>query len=168
MTRGRKPDALAIRRGGTTASIIPDNSSPQTLEKPPEVAMSPGMSELWDTFVGTGLTYQAQDGPALRNLVFTLELVRQLQSELIDENGNIRAMVGVGEPDPDTGEYLDMVENPRLKTMWAAQDRALKLADSLGIGPLARARLGLTQAAGAAATLSIAEQIDAAIARRPL
>ena len=42
---------------------------------------------------------------------------------------------------------------------------ALKIADQLGCTPLARARLGLTQAAGKAVTLSIAEQIDEAMRR---
>ena len=49
--------------------------------------------------------------------------------------------------------------------MREAVAEAMKIADQLGCTPMARARLGLTQAAGIAVTQSIADVIDAAVRR---
>ena len=56
--------------------------------------------------------------------------------------------------------------NPYIKQANDSAAVALKLADQLGCTPLARARLGLTQNMAGAVQLSIAQQIDAAIAGR--
>lgn len=160
--KGRKPDALAVRRGDPRGVAQVGLSA---LDKPISVMAVPNMSDLWDLFAGSGLAYKPEDAPMLEQLVFDLELARQCRDKCIDETGSIRAMVGCGDPDPDTGEYLDMRPNPYLKQMREAVAEAMKIADQLGCTPLARARLGLTQAAGQAVTLSIAEQIDAAMAR---
>lgn len=159
--KGRKPQANAIRRGGQEVQRV----QAAIVDKPISVMAVPNMSDMWDVIVGSGLAYKPEDAPMLEQLVFDLELARQCRDKCIDELGNIRAMVGKGEPDPVTGEYLDMAPNPYIKQMREAVSEAMKLADQLGCTPLARARLGLTQAAGKALTLSIAEQVDAALSR---
>lgn len=165
-TRGRKPDAKAIRRMKDKAEIVPATvvDSVGTIQKPLSVESVPGLSELWDTFVGTGIAYKPEDAPMLEQLVFDLELARQCRAKCVDENGNIISMVGKGEPLED-GTFLDMEPNPYIKQMREAMAEAMKIADQMGCTPLARARLGLTQAAGAAVTISIADQIDVAIGR---
>lgn len=168
MSRGRKPDAKAQRRAKDRAEITPalvEAGVPAAIEKPISVALAPGMSDLWDTLVGSGIAYTQQDAPFIEQLVFDLETARQCRDKCIDEFGNVIVFVGKGEPDPETGVYLDTKPNPYLKQMREATAEALKLADQLGCTQLARARLGLTQAAGKAVTMSIAQQIDEAMRR---
>ena len=160
--RGRKPVANAIRRGGGAQIIQPADA--EVVDKPISVMAVPNMSAMWDMFVGSGLSYKPEDAPFLEQLVFNLELARQCRDKCIDERGNIMVMVGCGEPD-ENGNYLESKPNPYLKQMREAMAEAMKLSDQLGCTPLARARLGLTQAAGKAVTLSIADQIDSAIKR---
>ena len=136
------------------------------VSKPESVALVPNLSALWDVFAGSGIAYRPEDAPLIEQLVFDLELAGQCREQCIGPNGEMRVMVPKGERDPDTGRYLDFAPNPYIKQMREATSEALKIADQLGCTPLARARLGLTQAAGKAVTLSVAEMIDSAIARR--
>lgn len=175
--RGRKPVANAVRRGDNAigpvkvqaevigqAAGLQESSSPH-VEKPVSVALSETQSALWDTVVGTGLGFEQKDVPMLEQLVFTLDVAREARARTVAEDGRPILMVGKGQPDPVTGEYMDYAPNPYIKQAEAAANHALKLADQLGCTPLARARLGLTQAMGASVTLSIADQIDRAISR---
>lgn len=167
--RGRKPSANAIRRSDDHADISAATVIGQAggeMAMPAEVAASPSMSALWSSIVGTGVAYDPRDVPLLEQLVFDLEMARQARAHVYGEDGALRLMVACGEPDPDTGEPLQVRPNPYVKVMHDSVQQALRLADQLGCTPLARARLGLTQAAGKAVTLSIAEQIDRAVSRR--
>ena len=169
MARGRKPDANAVRRKKDRAEIVPQlvegTLGAVGVEKPPSVLAVPAMSALWDSYVGTGIAYKPEDAPLIEQMVYYLETARQCRERCMDGNGNIMPVIGRGEPDEATGEYLDYGKNPWFEAMGTAMDRALKLADQLGCTPLARARLGLTQAAGAAVAVSIADQVDAAMRR---
>lgn len=160
--RGRKPDSKAIRRASDRAEIAQAGGS--RLEKPISVMVSQGMSDLWDMFAGSGIAYKPEDAPFLEQLVFNLELAAECRDKCVDEHGRIKVMIGCGEPD-EYGNYLDSKPNPYIKQMREAIAEAMKLSDQLGCTPLARARLGLTQAAGKAVTISIAEQIDEAMRR---
>lgn len=167
MSRGRRPDARAIRRSGGALEVTPTVlGEPGSLAKPATVAAVPSMSELWDTLVGSGSAFRAEDAPFVEQLVFDMETAAQCRARCVGPDGRVAVMVGAGEPDPETGEYAKMVPNPYLRQMREAVTEAMRLSDQLGLTPLARARLGLTQAAGIAAARSISEQIDAAIARR--
>lgn len=159
--RGRKPDANAIRRADDHAQIVQGGDG--KLEKPLSVSMVPNLNTTWDLLVGSGMAYDARDAPLLEQLVFDLETVRQCREHCLDEFGNIRLLVGCGEPDPETGEYMDSKPNPYIKAMREAVTEVLKLSDQLGCAPMARARLGLTQATGKAVTISIADTIDKAL-----
>lgn len=171
MSRGRKPDAHAQRRKKDKAEITPLEMRAEIIEDdaeglpmPPAVAESPYMSEMWRSVVGRGLVYEERDVPLIEQMVFDLETARQARQMCTAPDGRVLMMIGVGEPD-ENGVYLDSKPNPYLKVMREATTEALKIADQLGCTPLARARLGLTQAAGKAVTLSIAEAIDRAMER---
>ena len=166
--RGRKPDQLAARRLKDKAELSTGANGGRRgeLAKPASVCLSPNMAEIWDSIVGTGLAYDERDAPMLEQLVFYLEAARQAREECTSADGTLLLMVGKGEPDPATGRYLDYKPNPYLKVMDSAVDKALKLADQLGVTPLARARLGLTQAQGKAVTLSISDAIDRYLDKR--
>lgn len=169
--RGRKAEAGAARRVKDKADLAKATKVEASIvaaegpEKPLAVAQNDNLSALWDLYAGTGVTYRPEDAPIIEQMVFELETARQCRQNCMDENGVVHAVVGRGEPDPVTGMYPDSVVNPWYKAMGEAQNRALKLADQLGCTPLARARLGLTQAAGAAVAVSIAEQVRAAVDR---
>lgn len=163
----RKPDSRAVRRARDHAEIAQTSRAEiveRGISKPPMVAASDNLSELWDLFVGSGIAYKPEDAPLIEQMVFDLELARQCRERCVDESGRIIAIVGCGEPD-ENGVYADSKPNPWLKQMREATAEAMRIADQMGCTPLARARLGLTQAAGAAVTLSIGDAIDAALKR---
>lgn len=162
--RGRKPDALAVRRGGTTADIVANAQvvDESALVKPERVAIDPYMNEMWDTMVGTGVAFESCDSPMLEQLIFQIRVVEDCRVHLFDPEGNMRTVV---KEETELGDTLIKV-NPYLKIMNDAEKSVMKLAQELGLTRFARARLGLTQAMGQAAQLSIAEQIDRAISGR--
>ena len=162
--RGRKPKAGAIRRGGAedvAASVL---AAPQAgPEKPAEVAASPSQSALWDLMVGTGRGFAPEDAPVLADMVFWMDVSRDLRARMEAPDGSLRTMVPAGEG-PD-GEAMCR-PNPMLRELQRSTTMVLKLSDQLGCTPLARARIGLTRASGASVGLTIAEQVAAAMERR--
>lgn len=157
--RGRKREPGAVRDGRTPASELarveatPVVTSPNLegpAEKPEWVASVPNLSRRWDELVGDGSAYKPQDVALLFQWVFQTELAIQLAQRLTDEDGEIVTMV-----DAWRGQNLVSVENPLLRQLRNATDTSLKLAEHFGGTPMARARLGLTQAA----TASIGEDI---------
>lgn len=163
--RGRKPKANAIRRGGalaTTATAV--TATPvEGIEKPASIALSPSMSDTWDALVGHGYGYQDSDVPFIAQLVFNVEVANQAWAHCLQDDGSLMLMVPKYNSD---GEQVGEKPNPYVKQANEAASMALKLADQLGCTPLARARIGLTNAVAGVATLSIAQQIDAAIGGR--
>lgn len=162
--RGRKPDALAVRRGGTTADVVQVDAVPvdSSLVKPDRIASDIYMSELWDSMVGTGAAFEECDSPMLEQLVFQIKIIEDCRAHIYDAEGNMRTVV---KEETEFGDVLVKV-NPYIKVMNDAEKSVMKLSQELGLTRFARARLGLTQAMGKAAQLSIAEQIDRAISGR--
>lgn len=163
--RGRKPDALAVRRGASTADISTTTAATMeegALVKPESVSLDPYQSEIWDTLVGTGAAFQEADSPMLQSLVFNIAIVEDCRKHIYDEDGTMRVI------SQDEDEYGNVVAraNPYIKIMNDAEKLVMKMSQELGLTRFARARLGLTQACGQAAQISVAEQIDRAIRGR--
>lgn len=159
--RGRKPQAGAQRRGGADDSklakraadprlAIPVESS--TLPMPPSVSSSPRRAEMWMQVVGDGSAYTEQDTALIASLVTWMDAAEQIQYAMTNEEGGVLLM-------------LDDKPSPFLKQLDLATKNMLKLADQLGCTPLARARLGLTEAARNNLNVSIAERINKAMER---
>lgn len=165
--RGRKPKEAAVRRGGAEGAIEAraEVLAPCEVEKPADIAMTPSLSETWDMVVGTGVGYQGADAPFLSQLVYNIEAARQAWARCRMPDGSLRLTIPVGDPDAD-GACADFKPNPYIKIANDTTNMAIRLAEQLGCTRTARARLGLTQSIAAATTLSIAQQIDAAIAGR--
>lgn len=164
--KGRKPKANAVRRGGalaTTAATAVTATPVDGIEKPASVALSQSMSATWDALVGHGYGYQESDIPFITQLVFNVEVANQAWAHCLQDDGSLTLMVPKLNSD---GEQVGEKPNPYVKQANEAASMALKLADQLGCTPLARARIGLTNAVAGVATLSIAQQIDAAIGGR--
>lgn len=160
--KGRKPEAGAQRRGGaddkrlakrvadpTQAVVIADSPLPM----PPSVSSSPRRSELWMQVVGDGSAYTQQDTALLASFVTWMDTAEQIQYAMTNDDGGVLLM-------------LDDKPSPFLKQLDLATKNMLKLADQLGCTPLARARLGLTEAAKNNLNVTIAERINRAVERR--
>lgn len=160
--KGRKPEAGAQRRGGvddkrlakrvadpTQAVVIADSPLPM----PPSVSSSPRRSELWMQVVGDGSAYAQQDTALLASFVTWMDAAEQIQYAMTNDDGGVLLM-------------LDDKPSPFLKQLDLATKNMLKLADQLGCTPLARARLGLTEAAKNNLNVTIAERINRAVERR--
>jgi|GEM_PF-1147779 len=166
--RGRKPAATAVRRGEDAAMLAPvvkanaEIIQEQGCQKPVAVANNQRLSDMWDLAVGTGAAFEPQDVPFITQFVTDMVLVEECQRHMFREDGTPQPMVTTVD---DEGN-LDIAPNPYSKVMRDTMAEALKLADELGLTRFARTRLGLAQAAGQAITVSIADQIDRAIARR--
>lgn len=163
--RGRTPNALAVRRGASTADI--STSTAEVVErgalvKPESVAVNPYMSDLWDSMVGSGTTFEAADSPMLQSLVFNIAIVEDCRKHIYSEDGTMNVLK------TDEDEYGNAITrpNPYIKVMNDAEKLVMKMSQELGLTRFARARLGLTQAVGQAAQISVAEQIDRAIRGR--
>ena len=165
--RGRKPDALAVRRGTSTADIEPADQTVAEIvgegaNKPVDIASNPYTSDMWDTCVGSGAAFEQADVPFISQFVTDMVMVEECRRHMFDAAGNPQPMVT-----EDNGDgTVTVTANPYAKVMRDTMAEALKLADQLGLTRFARARLGLTQAMGKAAQLSIAEQIDRALVGR--
>lgn len=160
--RGRKPDALAVRRGGSTADI--STPSPSLVEqgalvKPESVAIDPYQNEIWDSLVGTGAAFEQADSPMLQSLVFNIAIVEDCRRHIYGDDGEMQVLTR------DEDEYGNVVvrPNPYVKVMQDSEKLVMKMSQELGLTRFARARLGLTQTVNQAAQVSLAEQIDRAI-----
>lgn len=159
----RRPNALAVRREKDHVDIRAsvEGGIEDTCEKPLAVAQSPRLSDVWDTLIGSGIAFRQQDQPLLEQLVFDIALADDCRRHMFDEDGNPVALLKA--EDEDGREVL--VDNPYYKKMREISADTLKLANELGMTPVARARLGLTKASTNAANLSIAETIYKAMER---
>lgn len=157
--KGRKPEAGAQRRGGAgdrrlakriadpTAVVVSSGPS-----MPPSVSSSQRRSEMWMQVVGDGSAYTEQDAPLLASFVTWMDAAEQIQYAMTNDDGGVLLM-------------LDGKPSPYLKQLDIATKNMLKLADQLGCTPLARARLGLTEAAKNNLNVTIAERINRAMER---
>lgn len=154
--KGRKPQANAIRRGRTPADVLAVRAEPEDgLGKPVEVESNPDLSALWDTVVGSGSAYRAQDGPILTQLVYWMDVARTCREAMTAADG--RTIVTIGE-DGRTTPYFAQMEK--------ATSQILRLSDQLGCTPLARARIGITETAAQSMQVDIAQRIRALMDER--
>lgn len=158
--RGRKPDAMAVRRErdhvDLQAQVIGG-----TVAKPLSVAQNDKLSKIWDETVGAGLAFKPEDAPLLEQFVFDVGMVDECRKNLIDKDGKLNPFIEV----EDKNGNIELADNPYYRKMRELTADSLKLANDLGLTPLARARLGLTQASTKAVNISIADTIRKAMER---
>lgn len=165
--RGRKPDATAVRRGDKAAMLVPVGQSKVGIidsgcQKPANILTNQRLSDMWDMCVGTGAAFESQDVPFITQFVTDMVLIEECQRHMFKADGTPQPMI----TEVDEMGNVCVTPNPYGKVMRDTMSEALKLADELGLTRFARTRLGLAQAAGQAVTLTIAEQIDRALARK--
>ena len=165
--RGRKPDATAVRRGDKAAMLVPVGQSKAGIidsgcQKPANILTNQRLSDMWDMCVGTGAAFESQDVPFITQFVTDMVLIEECQRHMFKADGTPQPMI----TEVDEMGNVCVTPNPYGKVMRDTMSEALKLADELGLTRFARTRLGLAQAAGQVVTLTIAEQIDRALARK--
>lgn len=160
--RGRKPQSGAQRRGGANdraiqparaagerAYIIPSDGIPM----PPSVANYPHRVAMWNNLCGDGSAFRPEDAPLIASFVVWMDTAEQIQSAMTNEEGGVALLVDA------KPSYL-------IRQLDLATKNILKLSDQLGCTPLARARLGLAEAATNNINVSIADRIDRAMERK--
>ena len=152
MTRGRKPDPGRARRGtghrphagrGKVLDVLPAE-----LDLTPPAELPAEAAELWRRAAAElaprGLN--AGDLPLVEMLVVAAYRHRQARA-IIDHIGVLA--------ESKRGPIL----NPLLKVEKETAATYLRLAETLGLSPAARVRLGLMEIAGQSILLTIAEQV---------
>lgn len=158
--KGRKPKQDAIRRPPTPADIVRASGNTNTggldrAEKPDEVFLQPQLNQIWDMTFGDGSAFKTCDVPMMTQYCWDTMLLQQIRAKITDtEDSSVEVL---GQEDGIHGT----VTTPSLwlKELDKTQSRQLKLADHLGISPLARARLGLTKAAEGSMMVNIAQTL---------
>ncbi len=126
MTRGRKPDSTAIRRG-----IKPLASQEQArgIAIPEDIAHNPLLSEIWRWVCPQVNTFSEQDTPTLRELVTWHAVFKQCEAVIVNADGTV-----------------NVNDKKTLSSMKQASAEIRALSDMLGLSPLARSRIGLMDA----------------------
>ncbi len=131
-------------------------------QKPADVLANTRLSDMWDMCIGSGAAFEPQDVPFISQFVADMVLIEECRSHMFKADGTPQPMIAEVDEEGD----VRISPNPYAKVMRETMAEALKLADELGLTRFARTRLGLAQATGRALTLTIAEQIDRAIAKK--
>lgn len=129
MSRGRKPKADAVRRGG----LIPSKPIPEVLdaqivertavEMPARVAENDGMRAVWEEFLSQQGHLKPEDAPMMEAWCFWAVVSDQCARDLGDD------------PSPDL-----------IRKAEKASTMLMRLGDQLHLTPTARQRAGLIQA----------------------
>ena len=167
MTRGRKPDQNAIRRGVKPGAIVQADEQ-VGVAMPRDIAQDPVQSEIWAWIAPPVNNFTEQDMPNLRLLCYWHAVAAQAQQALHSEDGTVRIFdkIGVKPFKTADGREVPLVrKNPALQIMKEASAEIRALSDMLGLSPLARSRIGLMDATTvktAADTAAMFRTIDAA------
>lgn len=147
MTRGRRPDANAIRRGGAQPAVAQqvDAHVVERIQKPGHIAANPTMSACWDGLVGESGNYRPQDAPLLEAYCLWYAILRQTESQVVTPDGRVVTLYGNHGPD---GRIIpeSIKANPDIRTAQQATNMLRQLAVELQATPAARDRAGLVQA----------------------
>lgn len=164
--RGRKPDENAVRRGTSPAReyakvrLARAETPPQfqgPARKPALVEASDELSYIWDEMIGDGSAYVRADEPLLEEWVYYTAMVRQIMAHMLGKDGNsIGTMLELGDPDAPK-----LKPSPYFRQLRDATETVLRIAEHFGGTPMARARIGLTQAASRA----VADDVRSAVVR---
>jgi len=151
MTRGRKPDPGAEKRG-TRKRPTTSRAPSQALAMPDELALTrpaapddldPALVPIWDAIMddlgsrgANPSAFRAVDAVLVRTLVDAIGLHQQATAKIAATGLLVKSRLG--EP----------IVNPLVRVQKDAAATILRLTDSLGLNPAARVRLGVMQLAG--------------------
>ncbi|WP_307740079.1 hypothetical protein [uncultured Parolsenella sp.] len=87
----RKAEPTSLRSLATAAAPQPPEEH-QTLEKPATVAASPVISELWELYAGSGMSYKPEDAPQTERLVTYVSMWLECREHCYDGEGRVIAL----------------------------------------------------------------------------
>lgn len=159
MAKGRLPKENATRRGGRKPNATQEltATSISDLTVPPNIAENPVALECWEWIVSGGQKYRMEDVPLLSELAEWWAISRQCSANIMGEDGSIITTVKT-----PTGDKA----NPDIRTKALATTHIRHLSGELGVGPLARMRMGLMDATTKSLTVDIADRIAEAMKRQ--
>ena len=146
---GRRPKSDAVRRARDARETVVEAVPVDGLAIPPEVANSPLMRECWEWTVEGATHFRQADVPRLILLAYWWAVARQCMANLGREDGIVTEVLTIN----------GVKQAPDIKTLDLATTRMDKLSAELGVGPLARQRMGLNQAALIALASSVPDRI---------
>jgi phage terminase small subunit len=117
---------------------------------PPEVADSELMRECWEWTVDGASHFTEADIPMLTLLVHWWAVARQCSANLGSASGGVVTKV-----DTPMGPRQD----PDIRTLQLATNQVRQLSSELGVGPLARTRMGLMKIATASMAADLPDKI---------
>jgi P27 family predicted phage terminase small subunit len=174
MTRGRKPDPGAEKRG-TRKRPSTSRAPSQALALPDELALArpaapddldPVLVPIWDAIMddlgsrgANPSAFRAVDVVLIRTLVDAIGLHKQATDD-VAEHGAILSRPLFDKEGSVVGHKRE--KNPAVGIQKDAASTIMRLTDSLGLNPAARVRLGVMQLAGQSILASLQKMMDEA------
>lgn len=145
---GRRPKADAVARNHhTTAAVVVD---PHALQMPDDISGNELMRECWEWTVSSSTQFTQADVPMITLLVQWWAVARQCTENLAGANGGVVTQI-----DTPMGPRQD----PDIRTLQLATNQVRQLSAELGIGPLARTRMGLMKVATASMAADLPQKV---------
>lgn len=153
---GRRPQHAAIRRDvGPSEVLVPLSGAVPTAEGPAEpadIAASPEAHAEWLAVVGDGRAWRPEDGPLLASWCMWAAIAASCRRQL-ERGDGLALMVRDGAGADGTGGRV--VKSPLVQELAMASNQLRQIGAELGITPLARARLGIAEAATASMQMDV-------------
>lgn len=169
MTKGRKPQAGAVRRPQTDSHLAQSEARAVAgVSMPADIAANEQQANIWHLLVPDVNRFTEQDIPNLRLLVFWHGVAEQAQASLTRGDGSLQLVrpVAMSNVYDTNGKQVPIVQkSPAITILKEASAEIRALSDILGLSPLARSRIGLLDATTvktAADTAKMFQSIDAA------
>lgn len=159
----RKKDSQRTRRTVNPGSELAREESEVSVVRPasgarmPDTVASDGaLAEIWESLVGDGSTFRPEEGLGLELMTYWLRIARECYACVDPGDGGALMLM-------DENGCGDLVDSKYMKLMDTATKNYMRLADQMGVTPLARARLNLTETTSKSVAIDTA--IRAAVAR---
>lgn len=154
-TRRNVTPGTELAREETEAKVRIVNSENAAV-MPANVSADTALSEIWESLAGDGSTFTPAEGMGLELMTYWLRIARECYDAVDDGQGAPLKIMDV----TIDGELID---SKYMKLMDTATKNYMKLAEQMGVTPLARARLNLTETT--AKGVAIDSAIRAAVAK---
>lgn len=155
-TRRTVTPGTELARDETEAKVRIVNSENAGATMPANVSADISLSEIWESLAGDGSTFTPAEGMGLELMTYWLRIARECYDAVDDGQGAPLKIMDV----TIDGELID---SKYMKLMDTATKNYMKLAEQMGVTPLARARLNLTETT--AKGVAIDSAIRAAVAK---
>lgn len=153
---GRRPQAGASWRDAHPAEVLAPLSGAVPVAdgpvEPPDIAASPEAHATWLAVVGDGRAWRPEDGPLIASWCMWAAIAASCRRQL-ERGDGLALMVRDGTKSDGSGGRV--VKSPLVLELAMASNQLRQIGAELGITPLARARLGIAEAATASMQMDV-------------